>query len=222
MLSRRRKAAVDAGKWTSLPVARFWEPGVEEWTRKRLYLPDGEHVTAAHYRKLCIAPYEENVGPTNVLTSVGLTQLWSQLIAGTKDWAVAASGSGFTGIAVGDGATASVAANTDLSGSSKAYRQCDNTFPLRFGANHPTTAVALTQGQACFGVTYASGEANFVWDEYAILIPNSSAVAASAAATTKAGYGGGNYIILNRRAPAGLGTKANGAPASLYILISIV
>lgn len=214
------------GTWHARSFARFWEPGVEEWAREKLYLPEGAHIDAAMYDRLKVAPFREADGPIpgNQLVSVGLSFLWSQLISGTKDWAPTST-TGFTGLAVGTGTTADAVGDTDLVGGSKSYRVCDDTFPRRFGAVHPTTGVSLTQGQSVFGVTYASGEANFSWDEYAVLVPNSSASAvstATTAATSKAAFGGGNYSLLNRKSPAGLGIKASGAPASLYVMITIV
>lgn len=202
--------------WSAHAVARFWEPGVEEFARKRLYLPDGAHVQAADYDRLRIAPFAEKDGPTpgNLLIGVGLTALLSQLKSGTKDWAASSAGSGFTGLAVGTGTTTAVIGDTDLTGGSKSYRVCDDTYP--------TISTDGLGGHMTFQVTYASGEANFSWDEYAALVPNGSASAASgSAASSKAAFGGGNYILLNHKAPAGLGVKANGAPATLNLVITI-
>lgn len=214
------------GGWGAGSYARFWEPGVEEWARKKLHLPEGAHVDAAMLDKLRI-PHQRFSGwdhHGNQVVNGGLDQLWNQAINGVKAWAPTST-TGFTGIAVGNATSgADAKADTDLAGASKAYRVCDNTYPKRYGATHPVTSVALTQGQALFACTFLSGEANFDWNEYGILIPTSSSAAvstATAAATTKASFGGGTYVLLNHKLPAGLGTKSNGAPATLYVLITV-
>lgn len=219
---------LEQGNWGARSFARFWEPGVEDYARRKLHLPAGAHVDAAMLDALKVAPYREVDGPVpgNQVTNDGLQRLWIQLCAGSRAWTATSAGSGFTGIAVGNATSGSDAkADTDLAGSSKSYRACDNTFPLLYPSTHPVTAVALTQGQALFSTTFGSGEANFDWNEYGVLVPNSSASAVStgtAAAASLASFGGGNYKLLNHKLPAGLGTKTSGASASLYVLISIL
>ena len=210
--------------WKCEVRARFWEPGTEEHVRRKLYLPAGAHVSAAMLDRLKVRPFRVAEGPTpgNRLTSAGLAAMTSQWISGTKDWAVSSGGSGWTGLAVGNGTTADAIGDTDLVGATKSYRVCDNGFPKRVGATSSGTGAVLTSGQFELGATFASGEANHAWDEYGGLVPNSSASAATGAATTsKAAFGGGNYILLNRKAPAGLGTKTAGSPAELYMVLTI-
>lgn len=217
MRIRRPKVAADPVLWQARSFARFWEPGAQEWTHKRLHLPDGMHVTAAHYDKARVPTYREADGPIpgNLITNGGLVALFSQLRNGTKDWAASGASSGWTGLGVGDSTTPEAKTQTDLIGT-KSFRWCDQTYPLLYPSAHPVAGQpALTQGQILFGTTFAAGEANGSWNEYGAIVPNGSATILSGAAVTSLPT---NYVLLNRKSPAGLGDKAAGAPASLYVL----
>lgn len=207
--------------WQAQSHARFWEPGAEDFARRKLHLPGGVPVTGAAYDRLRIAPYQLLDGPTpgNQVTSVGLALLWNQLVNGVKAWNVGGASTAITGIGVGDSTTADSKADTDLLGSSKAYRGCDTGYPRRFGSLHPITGLDLTEGQALFSGSFAAGEANLTWNEYVILVPTASATAFSNTAST--GTKPSNYTALNRKSPAGLGVKTNGTPAQIFILLTI-
>lgn len=207
------------GNWAARSHAVFWEPGVEDWARRKLWLPEDAHVDAATLRGLKIEPHKVVDGPVpgNQLLNTGLAVMFNLLVLGTPAWAKTLSGVGSTGIAVGNGTTADNASQTDLSGSSKSYRVCDEAFPKRYLATHPVTGVTLTQGQLLFATTFASGEANFAWDEYGAMVILSGSQLSGAAVTSAPG----NFGLLNRKSPAGLGSKSSGATASLYLLITV-
>lgn len=70
-------------------------------------------------------------------------------------------------IGVGGGASATTAfaiAQTDLQGASKTRKACDSTYPSR--ASNVLTARA----------TFATGDANYTWDEFALFNASSSGV----------------------------------------------
>ena len=80
-------------------------------------------------------------------------------------------------IGVGDSTTAAAVAQTDLQAASNKLRKAvDATFPLLVGDQYtranPTTGatetVTLTDRQIVFRSTYASSEANYSWQEFAI------------------------------------------------------
>lgn len=198
--------------WNARSVARFWEPGAEAWARKRLHLPEGGHVSAAMLDKLRIDPYREQDGPVpgNRLVTFGLAALTNQLVNGVRAWTPTSGGSGYVALAVGTGTTADAIADQDMSGGSKFYRVCDNTYPTR------------SNGVLTFLTTYASGEANFSWDEYGVFVPTSGSAAFTGGVTSRASLSNGNHVMLNRKSPAGLGVKSNGSTASLQLTITIL
>lgn len=143
------------------------------------------------YRAYEIAPDEVVKGPQpgNVLANVGINQLWKR--CGTTD-PVWDSTHGAIGVGT-DFATAQNATNTDLSGASKYYQAWAGT---------PTTGSSQA---IVFQSTFATGNANFAWNEYSVVIPQ-----ASAATYTSGSSKQSLYVILNRKAGSGLlGTKTS-------------
>lgn len=209
--------------WHASAIARFWEPGVEDWTRRKLHLPDRSRVTAVEFDLAKVAPHTEKriAEHANRLVLVGIAALWNQAKNGTRAWSPASGGAnGFTGMGVGNSATPDTDADVDLlaTGSNKSYRVCDNTFPLINGATNPANSAVVTQRQMVFQATFASAEANFDWNEYCVIVGGSGADAAPATATNVKPTA---YTILNRKGGAGLGPKASGSPASINLGITI-
>ncbi len=85
-------------------------------------------------------------------TTAGLTHMLDRLIG----VAVTAFDNANAHIGVGNSTAAFSAAHTDLQGASKARKAMDATYPSRAG-------LVLT-----FKSTFASGDANFAWEEWGI------------------------------------------------------
>jgi len=135
-----------------------------------------------------LEPYDVvEVGqPGNMLMNVGINQLWSQLKINTQLWDQT-----HTGIGVGNSTTAESASHNDLQGASKRYNQCDSGFPALPGVQNIQ-----------FAATFGTSEANFAWNEYSLIVPNTTT--AFTPGTTKPT----NYVILNRKVVS-LGTKTS-------------
>jgi hypothetical protein len=121
-------------------------------------------------------PYEERVIDGNLGMNAGLQLLW--------DLGIAAGGTAFSNanahIGVGDSSTAAAATQTDLQAATNKFRKAmEATFPSRSGQT------------VSFKSSYATGEANFAWNEWAVFN-------ASTAGT-----------MLNRKVES-LGTKTSG------------
>lgn len=95
-------------------------------------------------------------------------------------------------IGVGDSATAAQASDTDLLAATNKYRQVqDSSYPQVSG------------NQITFKITVATGNANFAWNEWGVFN-------ASVAGT-----------MLNRKAPAALGTKTSAASWAFTVTITL-
>jgi hypothetical protein len=148
----------------------------------RMAVPDG--LTLARFGK----PFDVVEAAGNLLTTAGLNRLTSLLIA--------AGGQGLTNTAsrlgVGNSATAEAVGQTDLqaaAGSTNRWFQImDATFPTQ--ANGVVTAKS----------TYATGDGNFVWAEWALDIGTPTVTSGNTV----------NAVMLNRKVQA-LGTKASGS-----------
>lgn len=121
-------------------------------------------------------PYETRVIEGNILTNAGIQVL--------LDLFIGAAGTTFSNanarIGVGDSSTAAAASQTDLQAATNKLRKgMEATFPSRSGQT-------LT-----FKASFATGEANFAWNEWAVF----NAAAAGA--------------MINRKVES-LGTKASG------------
>jgi hypothetical protein len=140
------------------------------------------------YREAAPTPYEVIEGEGNLAVNAG-KQLLLDLLIG-------AGGTVFSNanarLGVGDSATAEAVAQTDLQAATNKFRKAMNaTFPSRSGQT-------LT-----FKAEYASAEANFAWNEWAIFN-------AAAAGT-----------MLNRKVPSpSLGTKPSGEVWVLTVTIT--
>ena len=71
-------------------------------------------------------------------------------------------------------------------------------------------------GVLTFTASYGSGVAEFAWNEYGAVVASGTGTA-MAAGTTKPT----NYVLLNRKAPAALGTKGAGTTWTFTMTITI-
>ena len=99
-----------------------------------------------------VEPYETKVVDGNLLLNEGIADMWDLIIGvGGTTWTNAAAMLG-----VGNSATAAAATDTGLIGASKFWQGMESTFPSR-------AAQTVT-----FRGAFATGDANFAWEEYAI------------------------------------------------------
>lgn len=140
---------------------------------------DGIGLSEAHeHAKAKIAPYEIVEGDYNALVDVGIILLLDAMI-GT---AITAFSNANARLGVGDSATAWGTGQTDLqAGANKLRKAMNATYPLGTGTKTIT-----------FRSDFTTGEANWVWNEWAIFNAASGATS-----------------MLNRKVE-NLGTKASG------------
>ncbi len=204
--SRIRHAS---GLWECRTFLTTWDADQTQWAKARL---DRSDVSADDFDRLRVAGVvTDGPVPGNRLVTVGLNALTARLITTAPVWSASSGGApgggtGFVLVGVGTATAADQAADSDLGGT-RAYRVCDDTYPVQ--SNGAMTAKA----------TFQSAEANFAWESYGLFVPASgaSAVSGTAAVALKPS----NYTMLNRKAPAGLGTKSSGTTASLTVTITI-
>lgn len=131
-------------------------------------------------------------GEGNQLVNVGIDRLLDQLIGATTS----PYNNTNCRIGVGDSSTAFAASQTDLqAATNKLWNTMDATFPSR-------SAETVT-----FKATFATGDANFVWNEWAI----DRGTAQSTTVTSP---------MLNRKVQS-MGTKASGSTWALTVTITV-
>lgn len=136
-----------------------------------------------------IAPFEVIKGEDNCLLNSGIDEMWD-LVTGV------ASGTGHiydnakAQIGVGDSATAANATQTDLqAASNKTYKGMEGGYPTS------------TAQKATFKSSFASGDANYVWNEWVVKQLTS-------------------LKCLNRKVDS-MGTKASGSTWTLEVTITL-
>lgn len=133
-------------------------------------------------------PYEVLEGEKNVLANAGITALLQLLTAAASPTAFS-NAAGFLG--VGDSNTAAAASQTDLQAATNKLRKAmDATFP------------SVSAQTATWKSTFASSDANFAWEEWAIFNASSSGT------------------MLNRKATT-MGTKASGTSWALTVTVTV-
>jgi hypothetical protein len=147
--------------------------------------------TSEDYKLHGIEPVEAFEGPQpgNGLLTVGITQLWESATDNTTEqlWDQTHGA-----IGVGDSSTAYSAAQTDLQAASNKYYQ------------QWTSAPSVSTASLIFVSTFGTSVANFAWNEYGVVIPNTTTTYTSG--TSKQA----SYVMLNRKAGASLlGTKTS-------------
>lgn len=138
----------------------------------------------------------------NLLMDAGKTRV-AALIIGTG--AINPFNSTYGVIGVGNSsANPTTTSYTSLQGGASSFYKPRETGPSN------------TDGVISSGVTFATDQANFAWNEWCWVIASQSPVA-NASITTAAGAGA---VMLNRKV-ASLGTKANGSAWTLSTTVSI-
>lgn len=198
------KFSPDQAAWANRRIA-----ATAPWRMRRDMARNGSryHTLLADTMRLTGAPEDglrEHAG--NLLVTVGLNQI-TLLITGQGGAALGTSGThNNTAVCgVGSSATAAVVGDTHLGGDGSSstawYQQCDATYPTQ------------SNGVITMQATFATGNANFAWNEWC-WVTGTGAI--TAGATLNSG-GGGNLFattafMVNHKVPASsLGTKASGA-----------
>lgn len=123
----------------------------------------------------------------NLFLTVGTTELWKLAIGSSANTFTNAQAT----IGIGDSATAATAGQTDLqAATNKLYKAMDATFP--------TTPAS---GAVAFKSTFASGDANYVWNEFTVRQ--------------------GTSLICINRGVQNLGTKASGTTWVVTVTLSL-
>lgn len=153
-----------------------------------------------------VAPYEDVEWTENGLTIGGASIQWQTLIGnGTTTAAQPLTfyNNANARLAVGDSSTAFADTQTNVqAASNKLANAMDATYPL-----HTDTTGTAGSKSIAFRSTFATGDANFPWNEWALL---------------NGALGGANTRMLNRAAGAGLlGTKTSAATWVLTATLSL-
>lgn len=179
--------------WSPVAMVEKWDEDQTEWVRRKTdcLKPSGDML------KRFLDPYEVAYAYGNGLTTAGLNRLTS-LLNGAGGQAATNTA---TRLGVGNSTTAFAVGQTDLQAAAGAanrqFKVMDATFPSQ--ANGVLTAKS----------TFATGEANFAWQEWGLDI----------GAPTVADGTTVNALLLNRKVES-LGTKASGSWA-LTVTITI-
>jgi hypothetical protein len=187
---------IDSAKVYTHALVQKYHPGTVEYVRNKLGILEPQ---SADFAVLDVEPDEETEGeqPGNLLTTVGLAQLTSRLQTAEQAW-----DNTHVGLAVGNSTQAAVVGDTDLVGASKRYNAMEASYPTN------------TNGAQDFRASFASGEANFAWEEYGVIVPDTGT--AFAAGTSKPA----SYVLFNRKVTS-LGTKVSGAVWVFTVTITI-
>lgn len=171
----------DAGAWKVRYTLKKYDADVDAY-RARHGKADGERRFFEDH-----APVEVIEREGNLLTTAGVNLLWTKLTGG--------AGTAFDNanayLGVGDSSTAAAAGQTDLQASTNKLRKA-------MDATYPTIAT----NTITFKSTFATGDANFAWNEWGVFN-------ASSAGT-----------MLNRKVDS-LGTKTSAGSWELTVSISI-
>lgn len=180
-------AMVESARMFTRAVVEKYDEDQTQWVKNKTGLLEPQ---SKAFESLKMTPYEVTEGPQpgNRLVTVGLNQLTSRLITAEQVWDQTHSA-----LAVGDSTTADAIGDTDLvAATNKRYQATDASFPTQ------------SNGVLTFRATYGSGVAEFAWNEYGVIVPDTSTTYTSG--STKQA----SYILFNRKSPASLGTKSSG------------
>ncbi|GAA2071715.1 hypothetical protein [Williamsia deligens] len=195
----------DTATWTPQVVVNKFNPDtIAELTEQLGRVPDGADLAyLQEHEGLTPDEVAQEIG--NLLTTVGLNRITNLIIGG--------GGAAFTNaqgiIGVGSTSTAAAVGDTALGGNgstSTAYYQ-------GLDAGYPTQSNGLLTAYATFGPTVA----NFAWNEWCLAIATGALTPGGTLASV-----GTNPVMLNHKAPAGLGTKASGSSWQIQATITIV
>jgi hypothetical protein len=152
-------------------------------------------------------PYEETDWLENLLTIGGASVQWQTLIGNGGSGALQYYNNANAYLSVGDSSTAAADTQTELQAATNRVRKAmDATYPL-----HTDTTGTAGSKSIVFRSTYATGDANFAWNEWGLF---------NSAGTGGPPTTGGR--MLNRAAGAGLlGTKTSAATWVLTATLSL-
>ena len=177
---------------TTLWICEKWSEEACEFTRRKLWLPDGSDVSSAALREVIGDPEECMEVYGNLLLNEGIQRMEDMTMIATvlsnqtaaNPWSNANSYLG-----VGDSNVAEAATQTELqAATNRFYKAMNATYPSR--ANQTVS----------FQSDFAGTEANFAWAEWSV----------AAGATTASGAGFTTGTVNLQRKVAALGTKASG------------
>lgn len=187
--------ARDSIKWNPVATVEKYDAEQVEWVARKSGLAVPTSVQFAEYG---LVPYETVISVGNLLTTAGLARI-SSLIQ-------AAGGQGATNtssrLGVGNSATAEAVGQTDLQAAAgsanRQFKVMDATFP------------SFVNGIQTFKSTFATTDANFVWNEWGVDI---GAPTVTDGTTV-------NALLLNRKVQA-LGTKTSAGSWVLTATITL-
>lgn len=183
----------ETSKWSAHATVEKWTADqVTEATKILGHEPCGDEISRL------FLPTEVLQIPENLLTTAGLNRLTARFIGAAGQ----AADNTHTRLGVGDDNTTATAGQTDLVAASGSTHRQFKTMD----ATYPTQA----NGVMTFKSTFASGEGNFVWNEWGVDVSNSSASDGTTVGD----------VLINRKV-ASLGTKVSGAVWALTVTITI-
>lgn len=184
-------------RWCPAIRVDKWDPGQVSWARDRLDLPARAGDPSGDELSALLAPCAVLEDAGNLLTTAGLNRLTSLLI-GAGGQAVTNTSAR---LGVGNSTTAAAVGQTDLQAASGAgnrqFKVMDATYPTQ------------SNGVVTLKSTFASGEANFAWEEWGVDVGTPTV----SDGTTV------NALLLNRKVQS-LGTKVSGAVWALTATIT--
>lgn len=183
--------------------ALHYHPDTTAWiTRLIGHEPTGPELRELERRGV-IEPDEIFDAPGNIATTTGVAR-WAGLFIGE---AVQAFTTSRGVIGIGDGVTSPVVGDTDLSAAAGSthrwFQGIDGTSPTRSGA-------IIT-----INTTFASGDGNFTWAEWAAGIASAAPVASSVVGTALTAG-----ILINHRVQA-MGSKTAGGVSTHQATLTI-
>lgn len=187
-------AAADGLRWRPVALIEKWDADQLAFVQRRtgILAPTGD-VLAAH-----VAPYEVVEAAGNLLTTAGLNRLTSLMIGAGGQAATATAAR----LGVGNSTTAAAVGQTDLQAAAGAanrqFKIMDATYPQQ------------SNGVLTFKSTFATGDANFAWQEWCVDIGTPTV----ADGTTV------SALMLNRKVES-LGTKTSAGTWALTATITI-
>lgn len=141
-----------------------------------------------------VQPYETVEREGNLLTIGGASALWERLISTS----ITAFDNSNAYLGVGDSSTAAADTQTDLvAATNKLRKAMDSTYPQHTDSTSSSGAKSII-----YKSTYATSDANFAWQEWALFNASSSG------------------RMLNRKVES-LGTKTSSATWALTVTISL-
>jgi hypothetical protein len=187
-------AAADSIRWRPVAVVEKWDADQLAFVQRRtgILAPTGD-ILAAH-----VAPYETVEAVGNLLTTAGLNRITSLIIAGGGQAATNTSAR----LGVGNSTTAAAVGQTDLQAvagaANRQFKIMDATYPQQ------------SNGVLTFKSTFATGDANFAWQEWCVDIGTPTVVDGTTV----------NALMLNRKVES-LGTKTSAGTWALTATITL-